>query len=72
MKTSPFERGDYFISSDDRNKKPGAGPGLRGSINLFVSSDSAEFRYRSDQFEAEFMTVVRGHVNRIDSRSLVT
>ena len=27
MKTSPFERGDYFISSDDRNKKPGAGPG---------------------------------------------
>lgn len=28
MKTSPFERGEDFISSDDRNKKHGAGPGV--------------------------------------------
>lgn len=28
MKTSPFERGEDFISSDARYKKPGAGPGL--------------------------------------------
>lgn len=28
MKTSPFERGEDFISSDARYKKPGAGPGF--------------------------------------------
>ena len=39
MKTSPFERGEDFISSDDRNKKPGAGPG-------WYHQGNAEIEYR--------------------------
>lgn len=66
MKTSPFERGEYFISSDARYKKPGARP---GSICIGTTV-FAETRPQRDEMPASSRGARRFWSAKLDQYSL--